>query len=726
LEALPLTLKKALFPLPEAIRAHILAIAPPASAASNPREDNPVMTLEELLGYLSRYQDPELAPLQAIAMQTEAIGDPSVPAPEHTAVLYWVTQAHSHWEDAFPLAPELASRLHTLLPLHALLAITDPDYLVPGRHPLHRMLDALQERAVGWQAELGRAGEALQRQVEQLVDRLHAWRAGDGPGRELLALAEQVIAECDRDAGRTERMTERVIAAEQGRLRAAGARLQAARMLNELSAGRQAPADVIEFLHGPWYDSLQLVLLKHGHESEEWRQVVDVTRRMLASLQPGGNEEATHRHDVFEAATRLPRELKRWLLSLQHDAHAAGDAISAVGTAHLGMMKKQPLAFATIQPLAVAASDPVAATPGRNASAVDQLEIGCWFQLSPGRESPLRARLVLNLEVEQQLLFVNHAGLKALEMDYTEFEELVRSGRAQQLDSGASFSRSLAWAAGIRSGEDLESALAVIDAQRPAPPADSSGGKDELPHASLDDQPPDTEAAAATEDESRDLPLVDDRGAQPARDSGDLWLVDAALAMKNTATEALLVEESPPEELSPDASGANELPLDELTLDELILDELTLDELALDELALDAPNLDPQADDDSAEAPLPLPETEWLQHDPALSPRPATAQGPLPAAGGDHAEADAGGPGLHLPMGSWLGFHDTETPLMARLAVHDRDKDIYIFVNRVGTKLRELSRSELLDLVARDLVDVVETRSPFRETVMRARPRDEE
>ena len=41
-------------------------------------------------------------------------------------------------------------------------------------------------------------------------------------------------------------------------------------------------------------------------------------------------------------------------------------------------------------------------------------------------------------------------------------------------------------------------------------------------------------------------------------------------------------------------------------------------------------------------------------------------------------------------MGAWLGFHDGETPLMAKLAVHDPGSDTYIFVNRQGIKMREI------------------------------------
>ena len=83
-------------------------------------------------------------------------------------------------------------------------------------------------------------------------------------------------------------------------------------------------------------------------------------------------------------------------------------------------------------------------------------------------------------------------------------------------------------------------------------------------------------------------------------------------------------------------------------------------------------------------------------------------------------------PRLDLPMGAWLGFHDGDTPLLAKLAVHDREQDHYIFVNREGIKMRQLSRHELLQLMDAGQVDILEASSNFRDRVTRARDQSDE
>ena len=72
-------------------------------------------------------------------------------------------------------------------------------------------------------------------------------------------------------------------------------------------------------------------------------------------------------------------------------------------------------------------------------------------------------------------------------------------------------------------------------------------------------------------------------------------------------------------------------------------------------------------------------------------------------------------------MGAWLGFHDGDKPLLAKLAAHDREKDTYIFVNRKGIKMRDLSKVELASLIDKGLVEILEAQSSFKDEDTHAR-----
>ena len=81
---------------------------------------------------------------------------------------------------------------------------------------------------------------------------------------------------------------------------------------------------------------------------------------------------------------------------------------------------------------------------------------------------------------------------------------------------------------------------------------------------------------------------------------------------------------------------------------------------------------------------------------------------------------------LQIPVGTWIGFHDRNPPLMARIAVRDPEKDSYIFTDREGIKLRELTATQLIALIDRDMVDILERKTNFRDTVNAMRQEQQE
>jgi len=59
--------------------------------------------------------------------------------------------------------------------------------------------------------------------------------------------------------------------------------------------------------------------------------------------------------------------------------------------------------------------------------------------------------------------------------------------------------------------------------------------------------------------------------------------------------------------------------------------------------------------------------------------------------------------------------------MMAKLAVHDRQNENFIFVDREGIRLRDVTRGELLALVEQDKIEILETRVSFKDLLAEAR-----
>jgi len=511
------------------------------------------MEIEDLLGYLRDPQDLAATPLQWVLSRAGASGDPAVPGAAHNALLAWVGRAFDDWEESCTMERPLLGELRKLKPLAAALAIADPQFLIPGGHPLHLILDRLQQAAVGWQASLGRTAGPLQLLVRDAVQAALAWF--DNRALDLGEVCGEVVAAVERDQARAERMSQRMIETELGRLKTAGARQQAAAMINGCLRQQPVPQAIARFLKGPWYDSAQLVLLKFGADSEQWAHVTETTTTLMSSLGvDSGGDEPGRRQQLFETVTRLPRELRRWLLSLQHDSNAIDTALGAIEYVHVQILRQRPLELEQAELLSTVSGS----ADESDLSTLEQVETGRWYRFDLDGAEPLRARLVLRVEVAGQLLFANLAGVKVLQQSFDQFAELLDQGRVTPLESGASFSRALAAAAGIET-------MAQVNAlQGPA--------------------------------------AVQARREQEER------------------------------------------------------------------------------------------------------------QQKKPATGGSA-----------LPMGAWLGFHDSDPPLLARLAAHVLDSNEYTFVNRCGIRVRQLSHSHLLELMQQGQVDILETRSSFRDQIGRAK-----
>ena len=583
------------------------------------------LQLNEILNYLKSADTSGMGPLEALLVQTEAMGDPALPSSEQVAILDWLNAAYSHWEQQFPIEQPLASELRSLLPLLGAQAITDEDFLTPGAHSLHQLLDTIGASAVGWQARLGRAGQNLEREVGKAVTRAHDWFAEGSV--DLAAINRDLTIALGKDRGRAQRMAQRTVEAEQGQMKTALAKVQAATMINALLLTHPAPASIGEFLKGPWHDSAQLVLLRFGEESKEWAAMSATTLALLDSLQTEeaaatdeeGASSGSRRQQLFEAITKLPRELKRWLLSLAHDDHGVEEAIGVIEIAHMAVLRQQDLDAQTIAPIPLEDA-PAAADDPEVKKVIGALEIGQWFVYLEEKSDPLRVQLMLKMEAGQQLFFTNQAGIKAMRRNYADFASSLREARATPLYSKVSFSRALAHAAKISTQADLE----VLDTQGTLQATQEhkvsikrDREKDELAR----------QRSRREQEEEEQLRKEFDHAAQMQHER-ESTKPDEALAGNVTALPAAAPKNTP--------------------------------------MAVEASR-------------------------------------------------------FKLGMGSWLGFHDGDKPLLAKLAAHDREHDKFIFVNRNGIKMRDLSREELHALMKKGQVEILESRSSFKEEDKHAR-----
>ena len=759
------------------------------------------MQREELLGYLKSVDNFSLSPWVALTGQTEAIGDPATPSREQIAILRWLGKALEIWEKQVPLEGRVAAQVRRLKPLSAALAVTDPSFLQPGAHPLHQLLDSIQARAIGWQARLDRVGAILEQQVEKAVEDSRAWF--DDQSTDLARIQAEFSAAAERDQARAARMIQRVVEAEAGKIKTAAAKQEAAQMINAALQKYPAPAEIGGFLKGPWYTSAQLLLLKYGTDSEQWEKMSATTGTLLDSFQNVDEADDSRRQQMFELVTRLPKEMRRWLLSLHHDTEAVNEAMGMVEFAHLRILRRQPLELLHITPIAVEGEH--ARDDDASTSTGGHWREGQWFCVENSKDGVVRVQLVLKVEQSRQLLFTNMAGIKVLQLSFAEFDRLISEGKVKPLNSGARFSLCLAHAVGIDSVEILDalvSALAQAEpepepqpqvASTPAPeqvadPLPAATPESAAPAADADlsslaewEQEITLEAAPGLEiesgleldaelDQTPDFDLeIDLESEQEPEEDLDLAAMSAQLIpadLDPVGSAPDLPDASPASDVTDDPTPGDDKPYNEtpplppkLARGEGFLidqaEEIKArggylgkraqleagDAIDVEEIIVQPPDYPPELEspiertgdstaasdssgglsgDDDASMEALLAQAQGHPPEPEQPPETAHAS-EVERSTGDSADQPQDMREVNLPMGAWLGFHDGETPLMARLAVYDLENENYIFVNRQGVKMRQVSRLELLSLIDNGLVDILETRSNFRDAVTEVR-----
>lgn len=799
-------------------------------APENPSLSADTLSTSDLVAFLGKSKDTDNSPLATIRRRAAKQNRSAELRPEDHATLSWVCEAFADWEEQYPLEAPLRDHVHRLLPLAAAMAFSDDSFFTPGKHPLHRLLDVIQSGAVGWQVRLDRAGQMLEQRVERAVAKALEWFTAQNT--DIAAISREFESATDRDAARAQRMVQRLAETEEARLKTLNAKRDAARMINRGLDTYELPAAIGEFLKGPWYDSAQMALVKFGERSREWEQIERATRHLMESVQQEEHGEAERdRHE--QILRHLPGDLRRWLISLEHDSDATDSAIGLVEYAHLRIQHGQKLQLVQIAPLAVEDD-----AGGEQDNDDSEYHNGDWYRFEDS-EGELRAQLVLQLEKGQHLLFTNFVGLKALDLSRRAFSLRVHDGFAVHLPCRDSFSLSLAATAGLNNDDDLarlldpnyESPVAAdadlgstpdpepeteteptgsidadneleeldLDLDLDLDSDDAGDGVAVAPGDDQDDHPRDTVDSGEAITWDDELPslgvspeddpvLAPPEGAETevAMDFDSAGSGDASApsqtppasypdlsnpapvppmsgsapgsAPEPAAPQAPTPVEpsppigtAPPQEptydggyAAPEPQPANPPPPASSTF--APPGNAPFEPPAPPSNPQPAPSptpayqptpqpapspppvAPPQAPPTYAPSAAPPPQTPPQAPPAYVSPEaapppPPPATPPPPPAPPPTPEAPpaADTREVEVPMGAWLGFHDGETPIMAKLAVFDPRRDNYIFVNRKGIAMRELNRAELLSLMDRGLVDILETRCYFRDEVERAR-----
>lgn len=491
----------------------ILKNLPQRFPMAEPATDNNCdaqLVVETLLS--GDYQNPSNTPLADSLIETLKQRQLSLSS-LHYATLSWFEEYYSTLLTDCGFNSTLGIQLLRLTPSLAARAITDNTLLTPPDHPIHGLCNQLCNICIGWHENLGRTGQAFVQQIEHLVEQIISELSNTQIDYESIG---GLLNDFETSfKARIEKLEKRAIAAEMGKLKAKHAKEFVAKALNEQLQTKQLPLSIQQVFQNSWYDSLQLIYLRHGSDSPQWSAMTELANKLIWTLQPAENEGEDLTQRLYKIIPLVTREFRKSLLSIQHDKQAINSVISAIEEQHFKVLKGQALEYDSYQPLSVGSLLGNTSISSSLLEAIDQQQVGQWYSL--GKESK-RIKLALKEQQQRQLLFVNLAGLTALDRSYEEFSYLLASGEIKPLNFATVFTDNITQSLltqEIYKAEDLvplPDVEMIEDEPRPMDLSNDPEAALPLPEVEISEEPMEIEQDSIVEIEAT-LPMATVEGA---------------------------------------------------------------------------------------------------------------------------------------------------------------------------------------------------------------------
>ncbi|MDF3844727.1 DUF1631 domain-containing protein [Pseudomonas citronellolis] len=360
------------------------------------------------------------------------------------------------------------------------VAVLDKTFFSRGNHPARRLLNEIASAALGWAEQTDLQRDSLYQKIEQVVMRLLNDFVDDTAI--FGVLLEDFIAFTGDERRRSELLEQRTRDAEEGRARADAARREVAQVLNQRLFGRTLPEVVVRLLREAWSKVLLLTCLKHGSDSQPWRDAVATMDDLIWSVEP--HEDPESRTRLLEMVPQLLKSLREGLTSAAFDPFSTGEFFSRLESLHVQAFQRfkqaqeaaadddlldgiplldeaveAPVAQAAGQPEMVAVVEEIVlATPGEervpepeelladddeSLRKVDELRVGSWVEILEDSEHKLRCKLAAVIKPTGRYIFVNRTGMKVLEKTRMGLAVEFRRNAVRLLDDALLFDRAL-------------------------------------------------------------------------------------------------------------------------------------------------------------------------------------------------------------------------------------------------------------------------------------------
>ncbi|MBL4679150.1 MAG: DUF1631 family protein [Pseudomonadales bacterium] len=335
------------------------------------------------------------------------------------------------------LDSEVEATLRRALPVLAIHLLQDPELVFSKKPTLISILDKLSEGLTGWIPKLGAGSEKLKYKLESSLIIITSANFNIGE------LYSDISAFMSKEGKRTNKQEERLAASETGRVRTQQSKSLSAIMINHATQKQFLTASLLEFLYGAWFESMQLIIINKGLNSEEWQRAEKITETLIKTYQTidlDSEDAAKEKQYLYKIIEHLPGEIRELLVALAHNTDAAESALQSLESDHVSIISGEELEYIDFEPLEYDQNSKFDSRVSKLLlRKVDALNTGQWFRFTESDDA-IRIKLVLKLDDVKQLLFTNRNGMKVLQKSYDEFAYYLSSHTIKGINQGDVFS----------------------------------------------------------------------------------------------------------------------------------------------------------------------------------------------------------------------------------------------------------------------------------------------
>jgi diguanylate cyclase (GGDEF)-like protein len=298
------------------------------------------------------------------------------------------------------------------------VVMRDPEFFEDRNSPVRGVMDRLAQLGV----KGGRINPVVQRRIDELIQRINTDFEQD------TGVFEAAVGDLDTLIDRQNlvyrRNVERVTAAAEGAQKVAESKQAVVRVLDHKLGGRKVPRAVLSLLDGGWRDLLSLTWIRQGEDSPLWQDYLSVIDSLM----------------TFAADPQSNVNLPELLRVIQ-------DGLASISSNHMPSSQirdelKQFLVRSPVEPSEMVEM-PVSRSKEKSEQVVSereqrslqrwinraqQLRTGDWMRDQDKPDDPQYIRLVWVARGFSRFVFVNHQGMRVVELELEALAQQMRKG----------------------------------------------------------------------------------------------------------------------------------------------------------------------------------------------------------------------------------------------------------------------------------------------------------